>query len=181
MIAMMGPVKRVAGSARITFPERTFTCAARNGEKISVEVPTHVTGLLDFRCGAVATIITSCDVWGANLPRVEIYGTEGTISMPDPNTFGGPVRILKPRGEWTDVELTHSYAEQSRGVGIADKAYAIRSGRPLRASGELAFHVLDIMQAVHESSDQGNHVTLASTCNRPNPLPQGLKQGQLDA
>ncbi|MDH7603162.1 MAG: Gfo/Idh/MocA family oxidoreductase [Armatimonadota bacterium] len=180
LVAMMGPAKRVASSARITFPERTITSQPKYGTKIKVDVPTHVAGVVDFANGAIATIIQSFDVWGHNLPRIEVYGTEGSMSVPDPNGFGGPVRIKRPNGEWTEMPLSHIYHENSRGIGVADMAYGLRTGRKHRTNGELAFHVLDIMCALHESSDQGKHITLESTCERPKPLPMGLRYGLLD-
>ena len=87
MISLMGPVKRLTASASISFPERIVTSTPKYGEKITVEVPTHVAGIMDFESGAVGTIITSFDVWNSQLPRIEIYGTEGPLSVPDPNTF----------------------------------------------------------------------------------------------
>jgi len=93
LVTLLGPAKRVTGSARITFPERTITSRPLYGKVVEVEVPTHVAGVVDFESGAVATVITSFDVWAANLPRIEIYGSEGSLSCPDPNTFGGPVRL----------------------------------------------------------------------------------------
>jgi hypothetical protein len=76
--------------------------------------------------------------------------------------------------------LSHIYHENSRGIGVADMAYGLRTGREHRTNGELAFHVLDIMCALHESSDQGRHILLESTCKRPKPLPMGLRYGLLD-
>jgi predicted dehydrogenase len=183
LINLMGPVRRVTGSAQKAFTERTITNEKheRRGQKIPVDVQTHVAGVMDFANGAVCTIITSFDVWSHNLPRIEIYGTEGTLSVPDPNTFGGPVKLRKAADQqWNEVPLTHGYAENSRGIGPADLARAARSGRKHRASGELAFHVLDIMQAFHEASEKGRHVTLSTTCERPAPLPTGLAAGALD-
>jgi predicted dehydrogenase len=181
LVALMGPVQRVTGSTRITFPERVITSRPKSGTKITVEVPTHVAGVLDFAGGAVATIITSFDVWAANLPRIEIYGTEGSLSVPDPNGFAGPVSLRRAGDrEWTDAPLTHPYAENSRGIGVADMAFALRSGRGHRASGELAYHVLDVMHAFADASEQGRHVRPDSTCQRPAPLPTGLRMGTLD-
>jgi predicted dehydrogenase len=181
LVMILGPVKAVTGMTRISFPERTITSEPKFGQKITVEVPTHVTGLLEFASGALGTIIQSFDVQAANLPRLEIYGSEGTLSLPDPNTFGGPVRVrLKNQSDWEDVPLTHIYQENSRGLGVADMAAAIRLGRPHRASGELAFHVLDIMQAIHEAAEQGRQITLTSQCERPALLPIGLQPGAVD-
>jgi predicted dehydrogenase len=181
LVSLIGPIRRVTGSARITFPERTITSQSKHGQKIQVNTPTHVAGVIDFARGAVGTIITSFDVWPANLPRIEIYGTEGSLSVPDPNTFGGPVRLWLPSTkEWTEVPLTHGYVKNSRGLGVADMAYALRSGRPHRANGDLAYHVLDVMHAFHDASADNRHVEVASTCQRPAALPVGLVEGTLD-
>jgi len=115
------------------------------------------------------------------LPRIEIYGTEGTLSVPDPNTFGGPVRLRRAgEDEWQEMALTHANPEQSRGLGVADLAQAAVSGRPHRASGELALHVLEIMETIHTASDEGHHIALRSNCERPAPFPPGLADGVVD-
>ncbi|MBE7466119.1 MAG: Gfo/Idh/MocA family oxidoreductase [Planctomycetes bacterium] len=182
MVNMIGPVKRVTGMTRVTFKERTVTSQPRAGQVIKVEVPTHVTGLLEFQNGAVGTIIQSFDVWGHSLPNIEVHGTEGSMRVPDPNGFGGQVFLRLP-GQyqgWVEATNKHRYNDGARGLGAADMAYGLRSGRPHRVSGELAFHVLDIMQTLHESSDQGKHLELGSTCARPAAIPVGLKDGTLD-
>jgi predicted dehydrogenase len=173
-------VRRVTGMTRITFPERTITSEPKFGTVIEVDVPTHVAGLLEFANGAIGSIVTSFDVWGGQLPRIEIYGETGTLSVPDPNTFGGPV-LLRQAGsrEWAEIPLSHGYAENSRGLGVADMAAALRSGRAHRANGEVTYHVLDIMHAIHDSSREGKHVTLQSQCQRPEPMPLGLRDGQV--
>lgn len=182
LVALLGPIRRVTGAARVTFPERTITSQPRYGAKIRVNTPTHVAGVMDFAGGAVGTILTSFDVWAAQLPRIEIYGSEGSLSVPDPNGFGGPVRIRRAgAADWSEVPLTHGYARQSRGLGVADMACALRSNRPHRANGELAYHVLDAMHAFHDASREGRHVVLSSACGRPAPLPMGLREGSLDA
>jgi predicted dehydrogenase len=180
LVSMLGPVKRVTGSTKITYPERTITSQPKFGTKIEVEVPTHVAGVMDFESGAVGTIITSFDVWSANLPRIEIYGSAGSLSVPDPNTFGGPVLVRRAgQSEWMEVPLTHGYSENSRGLGVADMAYAILNSRKNRASGELAYHVLDIMQGFHDASDRSAHYVLESTCSLPKPLPLGLFEEEI--
>jgi predicted dehydrogenase len=174
LIAMLGPVRRVTGSARISFPERTISSQPHHGEKIAVNTPTHISGVLDFASGPVATLVTSFDVWHAQVPRIEIYGSLGTLSLPDPNTFGGPVRLRLAGDEhWREVPLTHAHAENSRGIGVADMAYGLRDGRPHRASGDLAFHVLDLMHAFHDASHEGRHIDITSVCERPAALPVG--------
>jgi predicted dehydrogenase len=181
LVSLLGPVRRVTGSTRITFPERAITSQPKQGQRITVQTPTHVVGVMDFASGAVGNIITTFDVWGAELPRIEIYGSEGTLSAPDPNTFGGPVRIRRAGSkEWDEVPLTHPYTANSRGLGVADMAAAMSSGRSHRANGELAFHVLEIMEAIHRASGENRHIRLVSACSRPAALPLGLPIGTLD-
>lgn len=180
LVAILGPVRRVTGLTRASFSERLITSQPKYGTRIKVEVPTHVAGLLEFASGAIGTIITTFDVKASQLPRMEIYGSEATLSLPDPNTFGGPVRVRSATdSDWQDVPLTHIYTENSRGLGVADLAAALRTGRDHRANGQLAHHVLDIMQAFHEASATGQHVDLTSTCERPAALPVGLEPGQV--
>jgi len=181
LVSLLGPVKRVTGSTSVSFPERTITSEKKHGQKIEVEIPTHVTGIMDFASGAIGTIVTSFDVWAADVPSIEIFGSEGTLGVPDPNTFGGPVRIKRMGGEdWSDVPLTHGYTANSRGIGPAEMAVATRTGRPNRANGELAYHVLDVMHAIHDASEQGTHIAMQSSCKRPEPMPADLFPGMLD-
>ena len=170
LIAMMGPIRRVSSSARITFPERIVTSEPKQGTRIPVNTPTHVAGILDFASGPVATMIMSFDVWGHKLPRIEIYGTEGTISVPDPNTFHGPVHLQQGRGEWQDIPVSSDYDKNLRGLGVAEMVQAMQQERPHRANGELAYHVLDTMQSLLESSEAGKFIELTSICKQPAPL-----------
>ena len=183
LVNMVGPVKRVTGSARISFPERLITSQPKHGRKIKVTTPTHIAGVMDFASGAIGTISASFDVMGgARLPCIEVYGSEGTLSVPDPNCFGGtPVVHRHDQEGWNEVPFSHTAnLNNSRGVGVADMAYALLSGRPHRCSGELAYHVLDVMLAFNEASDTGAHVEIGSSCERPAPLPVGLAEGVLD-
>ena len=171
LIALLGPVRRITGSARITREERMATGETTYGLNIKVDVPTHVASVLDFHSGPIATLVTSFDIQSANLPNIELYGTEGSIRVPDPNGFGGPV-LVNRRGsnEWMEVPILHDSSEPGRGVGVADMANAIKTGRPHRASGELAYHVLDLMHGVHDASNEVRHIEVQSTCERPAPL-----------
>ena len=175
LIAMMGPVRRVTASMQATFTERTVTSEPKYGTKIPVNTPTHIAGILEFASGAIGTVLTTFDVWHHRLPFIEIYGTEGTLSTPDPNRFDGPVYIRRAKDEaWREVPLTHGYISEARGIGVADMAYAMRSGRPHRASGEMAYHVLDIIESFMQSAVEGKHINLSSTCSRPEPLNPGV-------
>jgi predicted dehydrogenase len=174
LIAMMGPIRRVTASTRITFPERTVTSEPNVGMKIPVNTPTHIAGIMEFASGAIATLVTSFDVWHHRLPFIEIYGTEGTLSTPDPNRFDGPVYIRQAKDKaWREVPLTHGYTSNVRGIGIADMAHAMRSGHIHRANGEMAYHVLDSIESFMQSAAEGRHIMLTSTCTRPEPLNPG--------
>jgi predicted dehydrogenase len=177
LVTLLGPVSRVSGSAQMGFKTRTITSEPFCGKEISVETPTHIAGVLDFANGAVGTIITSFDVWAHDMPFIEIYGTEGTLSVPDPNYFLGSVKIRRYRAEeWQEIPLLFKDADPSaagdnwRGIGITDMAEAITEGRPHRASGELAYHVLEIMCGIHDAPASGNYYKLTTNCTRPEPL-----------
>lgn len=182
LVHLLGPVQRVTAAARISFAERIATSETCFGERIPVSTPTHVAGLLEFAAGPVGSLITSFDIkGGAELPRIEIYGSEGSLSVPDPNTFWGPVKVRRSGAEtWQEIPLTHS-PDVRRGTGVADLAYGMRYGRPHRASGDLAFHVLELMESLLVAAAEGRHVAVASTCERPSPLPMGLLPGRLDS
>ena len=181
LISMLGPVTQVTGMNVTGRQQRTITSQPLAGQIIDVEIPTHVTGLMAFESGAMATIITSFDVPGSRLPQIEIYGTEGTLNVPDPNIFGGEVWFKAPgHGDWEVIPHSHGYAENSRGLGLADMAYALRTGRDHRANGELAYHVLDLMHGFHDAAEQERYVSIESRCEQPRPMPQSIKEGVLD-
>jgi len=172
LVSLLGPIKRISGSARISYSDRIITSEPKSGEKLTVKTPTHISGVLDFASGAVATLTTSFDAMGGtSLPPIEIYGSEGTLLVPDPNTFGGPVRIRK-RGEkeFVDIPVKSDYIDNSRGLGVADMAKAILHGGKFRANGDLAYHVLEAMHGFHDSSSNSTHYIMESTCERPELL-----------
>ncbi len=183
LLNLFGPVKRIMGMASIALPERTITSEPKKGKKITVETPDHVVGTMEFENGAVGTIIQSFAM--AHAPDQEkqpirVYGTTGTMRVPDPNQFDGPVHVRgRDDAEWR--EMPHTFPTgYGRSIGAADMAYAIRSGRPFRANGEQAFAVLDLMAAFLESSERGQAVTPTTRYERPAPMPVGLPYGTLD-
>lgn len=171
LVHLLGPIRRVAAAARTTFRTRTITTSARRGEQLQVEVPTHVAGVVDFECGVVGSMVMSFDICISDLPHIEIYGTLGTLRVPDPNRYKGNVAIkLRESEEWIDVQLLGDNRYDIRGIGLADMAQLLGSDELHRANGRLAYHVLEAMCGLHESSNAGQHVLLKSTCDRPQPL-----------
>ncbi len=174
LVHLLGPVKRVAAICSRAFDERRATSESASGQILPVEVNTHTAGTLEFCNGAVITLVMSFDVWKSNSRLIEIHGTEGSLQVPDPNMFSGPVSLFKDGMKgWEEQPLTHGYTENMRSIGAADMACAIQSGRPHRCSAEMAFHVLDVMHAFDESSERGSHIVIKSTCERPAALQSG--------
>lgn len=182
LVNMLGGIRRITGSTRKTFDKRVIGSEPFKGTVINVDVPTHIAGVMDFESGVVGTLVTSFDVYGApHGSPITIFGTEGTLQVPDPNGFGGTVLLKTAKsGEFKEVPLAYGYAGNNRGIGAADLAYAVRSGRAHRASGELAYHVLEAMWGFHDSSDTGTHYEMTGTAPRPAILPMGLADGTLD-
>lgn len=168
LTTLLGPIRRVSGSARATFPTRTITSQPKSGEVIPVETPTHIVGTLDFERGAIGQMTMSFDVQYHHQPCLEIYGTEGSMSLPDPNGFGGPVLVRrKGDADWREMLVDRGRADNARGIGVIDMMTSIEEGVPHRASGELAFHVLDVMQSILQASDSGESIAISSRVERP--------------
>ncbi|MBN8219043.1 MAG: Gfo/Idh/MocA family oxidoreductase [Spirochaetes bacterium] len=170
LVMNLGPVRRVSAETSLAFGERTITSQPKAGKKMPVEVSTHLTGTLLFDSGAVVTVITSFDVWAAHLPRIELHGTLGSLSCPDPNSFGGKIELHGPNKDgWKEVASQKRFGENSRGIGLADLAQAVQEGRAPRASGELALHVLEVMLAFDKSTREGKHIPIGSRVEKPAP------------
>jgi predicted dehydrogenase len=173
LVTLLGPVSSVSSHARISFAEREITSEPLAGTRFPVSTPTHVAGTLAFETGPIATVVTSFDVWHSDAPRFEVYGSEGSLSLEAPNVFGGKVRVRGAKdGEWRELPLVHSYdtMESGWGLGLDDLASALREGRPHLASGEMAYHVLELMHAFLTSAAEERHVPIQSRCERPKPL-----------
>jgi predicted dehydrogenase len=171
LVSLLGPVRRVSAAAGASLAERTIGSGPRAGTRFPVEVPTHIVGALEFTSGAIVSLLMTFDVWAARLPPFELFGTEGSLDGPDPNTFGGPVQVWRAsRGEWEPTPLHRSGQPQTRGLGLAEMMAAVADGQPHRASGELGLHVLDVMHGLVESAALGRHVTVSTSCARPEPI-----------
>ena len=182
LVNLLGPMKRICGSVSMASKERTITSEPLNGRKIVVETPTHLAGTVDFKSGAIATVTMSFEMYQSDLPRIEIHGTKGSLSVPDPNNFGGAIKMkLGSDEDWKEIEITDfTYTENSRGIGITDMSRALQAERSHRVSGDLSCHVLEAMLAFEQASDQGKAVRLETSCEKPAALPVGLKGGELD-
>lgn len=168
LVNLMGGVKRVAGISRATFPTRTITSQPKSGKTVEVETPTHITGSMEFASGAIGMVVQSFDVWHGNVAPLIVHGSEGSMLVGDPNSFGDSVQVrMRGDSEWQSVGLEHGFAENSRGVGVLDIAHAIQENRPHRASGDLALHVLEVMRAFTDSSESGQHVLMQTRAERP--------------
>lgn len=180
LINFYGAVKSVTAVGTRLRDERIITSEPRNGEKIPVKVPTHVNGLVTFENGAVVQVCMSFDVAGHKHSPIELYGTEGSIVVADPNFFGGDIECLTKGGEWETRSPTQPYTEENyRSIGVADMACAIRNNRPHRASGALALHVLEVMEAFETSSQSGARVEMTTSVPRPAPFVDSIVDGKL--
>jgi predicted dehydrogenase len=176
LVTLLGPVARVVGMASTPRATRVVGSGPSAGTRFPVEVATHVTGILEHASGALSTLVMSFDVWAGNLPRIEVYGTEGSLSVPDPNRFDGEVRIFRAEGrDWTPVPESGGYRDASRGYGVSDLARTLATGTAHRASGDLAYHVLDVMESLLSAAESSRSVTVESRCARPTAVPPGAR------
>jgi predicted dehydrogenase len=195
MVFLLGPIRQVAAMGKKTFAARMIENGPRNGQVMPVEEDTHSLNLIAFENGVIGEMMVSFDVWESETPRFEIYGEDGTICIPDAdpgdgaNIFHGPVwyRTRKearwskrPRPvapvEWCVAENTHGFNYDARGVGLLEMADAVANGRTPRASGALAYHITEAMQAMLTSAREARFVEVASTCARPQPLPENFPE-----
>ena len=180
LVRMLGKVKSVYAVGKKSFEERTITSQPKYGQKIPVKVDTHNSGILCFENGAVVTLVTSFDVIKHGMPPIEIYGTEGSLQVPDPNTFGGPVKLAtRENPNFVETPLISQYSENSRGVGLSESILAIKENRINNASGKLALHVLEIMEAFVRSSEEGQTIILESSPSESIPLDWNVAWGEL--
>ena len=184
MVNLLGPMERVTGMAGVQIADRVANAGPYKGEKIEVETPDHVTGAVAFRSGAIATITTTF----AAQHRVDdrkhpltIFGTQGTLRTPDPNSFEGTILVQRIGDEdWQEIPTRHSHPN-GRSLGVAEMAQAIREDRPARAAGEMAFAVLEAMEGFLKSSDTGRHIDITADHDRPEMIPVGAAIGGASA
>jgi predicted dehydrogenase len=178
LVHLLGPVRRVAGMSSRPRTERTIGDGPRAGTPFPVEIDTHVTGVLEHEGGALTTLMMSFDIWATRLPFLELYGSTGSLSVPDPNYFAGDVHRCTAAGDaWTVLPPRAGYAGAGRGVGMLDLAEALTEDRPHRAAADVALHVLDVMEAIQASARSGGSVPVHTTCRRPDRIPAVIDLG----
>ena len=167
---VLGPVVSVSGASSRSRDERTIGSGPRAGERIPVEIDTHVTGVLEHAGGAVSTVTFSFDAAATHDAPIEVHGESASLTLPDPNFFDGDVTMRRPRAEeWTAIAPRAGYRGAGRGIGVLD---FVRGGSGAgRASGEVALHVLEIMSALTRSAREGRRITLTTTAERPPLVP----------
>lgn len=181
LVNLLGPVARVQALSVTPHKERVIRSEPKRGQMMPVRVDTHVAGTLIFASGALIQTTLSFDVpKHAHLPY-QLFGLEASLLVPDPNRFDGEVKIAKPRApEWDTVPVTLPYGDTNyRGLGLADMAHAILTNRPHRASGDLALHVLEVMEAFATAAREERIVDITTTVDRPAPIAESLKDGRI--
>ncbi|WP_203567965.1 Gfo/Idh/MocA family protein [Aestuariimicrobium ganziense] len=171
LVNLLGPIVQVSALTSGRGRDRRPMIGPHTETTFTPEVPTHVSASLLHASGVVTTLIESWDAFGGtNLPHIEVYGTEGSMSVPDPNTHDGDVKV-RARGDWELVEPWAGVVGAERGIGVADMAAAIRDGRPHRCSAELGHHAVEVMEAVVKSGEERRFIDILSTCQRPEGVP----------
>jgi predicted dehydrogenase len=172
LVTLLGPITDVVGASSRSDRERTIETGPSAGTSLKVAIDTHVSAVLHHRGGVRSTITVSFDVWASRAPRIELYGETGTIAVPDPNRFSDPVEVWRRDApEWTAFEASAGYLGAGRGIGVSDLALAIEVDVAHRASAEMGFHVLEVMDAVLRSGSNGAWVHIESSVERPAFVP----------
>ncbi|HEX2144897.1 MAG TPA: Gfo/Idh/MocA family oxidoreductase [Glycomyces sp.] len=168
---LLGPVVAVTGSSSRSRETRIIGSGPREGETVPVTIDTHVTGILEHAGGALSTVLMSFDGSETTTPPIEVHGTEGAISVPDPNTFDGDVTLHRlDRSARSTLAASAGYEDAARGVGLIDMVLADAS-RAARANGDLALHVLEVMTALIRSAEIGRRQEVSTSVKRPALVP----------
>jgi predicted dehydrogenase len=171
MVTLLGPIQRVAGFAATRPFERTIEIGPRRGERFTATTPTHTSATMQLADGVTANLIASFEARDQYICDVAIYGTEGVLLLPDPNAFGGSVRVKRGRGGWEELPYASRGGADARGIGLHDMVESIAAGQPHRASGELGAHIVEVARGILRSADEGQIVQISSSVDQPEPLP----------
>ena len=183
MINLMGGVEKVFSASKACFPQRMITSQPQAGKVVDVDVNTYIAGTVQYESGAIGTIFTTFDVkWPGEKSRfIEIYGTEGTLFVPDPNCFSGPIELYRPEdGQLREMPLMYGYPENSRALGLADMCKGILTGREGRCDVQQTFHVLEIIEGFETSAKTGEWTKMESVYHRAPAMKLPVLKGILD-
>ncbi|GHV43066.1 oxidoreductase [Spirochaetia bacterium] len=176
MLSLLGPVKDVSGFVTTIRPERThyFPNKEDFGQKFRLEAENLVVGSFRFASGVFGNLHFNSSSIGNEKPQITIFGTDGILYLPDPNQFGGDVKVvLKGTTEPVTLPHTHAFKTNSRGIGPAELAWSLRNGRKPRTSKEMAFHGLELLLGLYKSCETQQFYKMTSSFERPNPIPRG--------
>ena len=203
LVQLIGEAKGVMGMTKKSFPQRIITSQPHYGEVVDVDIDTYLAGNILFSNGAFASIFTTFDVYYGRMAqaRFEVYGTKGTLVVPDPNTFGGPILLLRPEDQaaapkvdpalmrkeapnfyagYKEIPLMFDYNENSRALDLADMCKAIETGRGWRADYQQQHHVLEILTSFSKSCEKGEYIPLKTKYTRTAPMENNPMHGILD-
>jgi predicted dehydrogenase len=171
IVSLLGPVARVAGFASTRTRERTIEIGPRAGERFTVATPSHATAVMELHNGATANLVASFETNGQYVCDLEIHGTDGVLSFPDPNGFDGPVRLRQGREGWQDVPFVGRGGRDARGIGLHELVEAIAAGRPERASGSLGLHIVDVARSILLAAAEHRIVEIGTRASQPEAMP----------
>ncbi|HEV7845810.1 MAG TPA: Gfo/Idh/MocA family oxidoreductase [Thermoleophilaceae bacterium] len=171
IVALLGPISSVAGFASTRTLERTIEIGPRIGERFTATTPTHTSAAMKLASGVTANLVASFEARNQYICDIAIHGSEGVLVLPDPNAFGGSVRLKRGRGRWEDVPYTSRAGADARGIGLHEMVEAIAIGQPHRASGRLGAHIVEVARGILTSAEEARIVTISSRVDQPQPLP----------
>lgn len=176
LLSILGPIKEVSGVVRTRKPERSDYTLEHFGESFQVECENLMAATLQFDCGTVGNLLFDSNSIFIlpEKPSVVLFGTLGVISIADPNSFGGEVRvILKGNNEPFTMQQSHAFSDECRGLGVAEMAWSLRMGRKNRANKEMAYHALEVLYGIVKSSTTKSNQVMQSTFEKMPPIPRG--------
>ena len=171
IVALLGPVRRVSAFAATRTVEHEIAIGPRAGERFRSHMPTHTASVLELADGVSGSLLASFEASGQYAYDLTIYGTEATLSLPDPNSFDTGLRVRRAPKPWETVPVASRGPQDARGLGLDDLVRAIGEGRAHRASGTLAHHVVDIARTILAAAEAGRTLELGTTVERPDVLP----------
>jgi predicted dehydrogenase len=171
LVTLLGPVERVAGFASTRVADREIEIGPRAGQRFAAGTPTHTAATIQLESGMTANLVASFEAPGQYVCDFVVHGTHGVLALPDPNAFEGPVRLRRGRQGWQDVPIASRGGRDARGIGLHDLAESLAEGRPHRASGELACHVVDVARTILEAARKGRALAVTTSVARPAPMP----------